>query len=289
MLDKSPSCRGFFNSETPMKGSHSVLHSWRKLFLSGLGSCMAAAVFASFAVFAASNPVELKSSGMPAQRMTEIFFLDSEPEQPALTSRILILGERMRMDYGRDDQGFVLFDRVAKTVWHVSPHDRKVTGIVAGKDAKVWPKGWLLSQDDMPSGEHVLSQIRVNGVLCAEFKTARVLEKQAGLLADFRATLAANQAQVWSALPESMHQPCTLGLDVRAAGVEYRRGMPLAIRYWDGRSRVYQGYRLLAARPELFDLPSGYRRVVNVVKETPKQTPNQGKGSSRQPRTSQAR
>lgn len=267
---------------------HQVLRSCLGLFLGG---------FVLKGAIAASIPVELKLSGLPGQRMTEILFLDGEAEQTTLTSRILILGERMRMDYGQDDQGFVLFDRAEKTVWHVSPHDRKVTGIVAGRVeeaiTEVWPKDWLLSQDDMPSGEHVLSQIRVNGVLCAEFKYARVLEKQANLLADFRATLAANQAQAWRALPEAMRQPCTLGLDVRAAGVEYRRGMPLAIRYWDGRSRVYQGYRLLAAKQELFDLPSGYRRVVNVVKEAPKhtqkQTPNQGKGRSRQPRASQAR
>jgi len=274
MQVKSPSCRGFFNSGTPMLLI--LLRSNRNLVAGLLAWSMAAAAFA------ASDPIELKLSGLPVQRMTEILFLDSEPEQPGFTSRILILGERMRMDYGQDDQGFVLFDRAAKTVWHVSPHDRKVTGIVAGKTDKVWPKDWVLEQDTMPSGENLLSQIRVNGVLCAEFKSARVLEKPASLLADFRQTLAANQAKVWLALPDDIRQPCALGLDVKAAGVEYRHGLPLAIRYWDGRSRVYQGYRLLEAKPALFDLPGNYRQVVNAPL-------NQGKDSNRQPRASQAR
>ena len=48
-----------------------------------------------------------------AAEMSEIRYQDQEPEQPAYTSRILILGERMRMDYGRDDEDFILYDRRA--------------------------------------------------------------------------------------------------------------------------------------------------------------------------------
>ena len=103
-----------------------------------------------------------------------------------------------------------------------------------------------------------------------------LIGRVANLLADFRRMLAANQANAWQATPDDMRQPCSLALDVQAAGVEYSQGLPLAVRYWDGRSRVYQGHARLPARPELFELPAGYSRFVIGA--------DQGKAERRQPR-----
>jgi len=249
-------------------------------------------------VFEKSGALQLKLSGFLGQRMTEILYADSEPEQSRMTSRILILGDRMRMDFGQDDQGFVLFDRAARTVWHVSPQDQKVTGIVAGElgslvpelgpkpgpkhGQKSWTKDWVLSQDEMPSEQNLLTRLRLNETLCVEFKSAPMLAWQAQLLAEFRQTLAANQARLWLALPETERQPCALAVDVERAGIEYRRGLPLAIRYWDGRSRVYLAHQYLPPRPELFDLPKQFRQVLIGATD-------QAKESRRQPRSSQAR
>ncbi len=246
-------------------------------------------------VFAASSDsLHLKLSGSVGQRMTEILYADGEPEQSSMTSRILILGDRMRMDFGQDDQGFVLFDRVARTVWHVSPQDRKVTAIEAGGVAQVepkpgqkplqldWPKDWTLSLDEMPSDQNLLTQLRLNGSLCVEFKSAPMLVRQAQLLADFRQTLAMNQARLWQALPETERQQCALAVDVEKAGIEYQSGLPLAIRYWNGRSRVYLGHQYLPVRPELFELPEQFRQVLI-------RAPDQAKESKRQPRSSQAK
>ncbi len=259
------------------------------------------AVLAWFVWFSASAPVlatsaaiQLKLSGFLGQRMTEVLYADSEPEQSRMTSRILILGDRMRMDFGQDDQGFVLFDRGARTVWHVSPQDRKVTAIEADGVAQVetkpgqkslhinWPKDWTLSLDQMPSDQNLLTQLRLNESLCVEFKSAPMLVRQAQLLAEFRQTLAVNQARLWQALPETERQPCALAVDVERAGIEYKRGLPLAIRYWNGRSRVYLGHQYLPARPELFDLPEQVRQV--LIGE-----PDQAKESRRQPRSSQSK
>lgn len=253
---------------------------------------------ASAPVFAASDALRLKLSGFFDQRMTEILYADSETEHSRVTSRILILGDRMRMDFGQDDQGFVLFDRAARTVWHISPQDQKVTGILAGGVGSLepqpgsrngpkqgdtsWPKDWVLSLDEMPSEQNLLTQLRLNETLCVEFKSAPMLAWQAQLLAEFRQSLAANQARLWRALPETERKPCALAVDVARAGIEYQRGLPLAIRYWDGRSRVYLAHQYLPARPELFDLPKQFRQVLIGA-------PDQAKESRRQPRSSQAR
>ena len=210
----------------------------------------------------ASNSVNLALSRSLNVFMTEIRYEDREPEQSAYVSRILILGDRMRMDYGQDDQGFILFDRGAKKVWHVAPSERRLTGIAAGTVKDVWPKEWKLSQEATPSEKGVLTQLRLNGALCVEFKSAPLLKSEARLLGDFRRMLAANQASAWLGTPDDIRQPCSLALDVRAAGIEYSRGLPLAIRYWDGRSRVYLGHDKRSPRPELFELPDGYARFV---------------------------
>lgn len=214
--------------------------------------------------------------------MTEIRYADREPEQERVTSRILFLGEKMRMDYGREDQGYVLFDRATKTVWHVSPQDQRLTGIRFGKTPKVWPSNWRLTQDAMPSENSVLSQVRVNGMLCTEYKHTAMLGKEAAFIAEFRRNIAANQARLWLEAPDALRHPCALALDVQVAGVEYSQGLPLALRYWDGRNRVYLGHSTQMARPELFELPAQYLRVMIDAKD-------QETESRRQPRSSQLR
>ena len=202
-----------------------------------------------------------------AAEMTEIRYLDQDPDQPAYTSRVLVLGERMRMDYGRDDEDFILFDRRAGMVWLVAHDERRLTGIPAQPMKKVvemvaWPEGWKLAQERQSSGVNALFQVRLNGQQCVEYKNAPILKDETRMLRDFRRALAANQANAWNGTPEALRQPCSLVLDVRQAGLEYQQGLPLAIRYWDGRSRVYQSHASRAAQPALFELPASYQHFV---------------------------
>lgn len=202
-----------------------------------------------------------------AAEMTEIRYRDQDADQTAYTSRILILGEKMRMDYGNDEEDFILFDRAAGMVWLVAHGERRLTGIPALPMARVaklavWPSGWKLDQSRAASEGNALFQARVNDQLCVEYKTAPILKKEARLLRDFRRALAANQAASWNGTPESLRQPCSLLLDARQAGMEYQQGLPLAIRYWDGRGRVYQSHEKRPVQTGLFKLPEGYQRFI---------------------------
>lgn len=208
----------------------------------------------------------LGSSALAAD-MTEILYLDQEPDQPAYGSRILISGERMRMDYGRDEEDFILFDRHERMVWLVAHGERRLTGIPARSMREVaktaaWPQGWRLAQERQASKPNTLFQVRLNDQLCVEFKSAPILKTEARLLRDFRRALAGNQADAWNGTPESLRQPCVLVVDVRQAGMEYQQGLPLAIRYWDGRSRVYQSHSTRTAQSVLFELPDAYQRLL---------------------------
>jgi len=231
---------------------------------------------------ATADTIKLRLSDSLSKLMTEIRYEEHEPGEPAYLSRFLVLDERVRIDFGRDDEGFILFDRQANRVWHVSPSDRKLTGITSGKIESVWPQDWALSQESVPSESGVLTQVRLNNVLCAEFKVAPLLIKEASLIRDYRRLLAANQAATWQKTAVDMRAPCSLALDVHLAGIEYVQGLPLAIRYWDARSRIYQGHDKRLAQPDLFELPAGYLRVMIGVSD-------HEKSASRQPPASQTK
>lgn len=194
--------------------------------------------------------------------MTEIRYEEKEPGQPDYLNRILIFGERLRMDYGRDDEDFILYDRLERTAWHVARESRRLMGIVASPLTVTWPKSWKLAQEQLASGPNTLTVVRVNEQMCVEFKSAPILKEETRLLRDFRRDLAGNQASTWTSIPEALREPCFLAIDVREAGIEYRRGLPLAVRYWDGRSRVYQGHLFREVKPELFELPADFSRFM---------------------------
>lgn len=192
-----------------------------------------------------------------AASMTEILYEDSEPGEPPYLSRILIAGDRVRLDYGRDADDFSLYDRRAGKLYVVGHGSERITVIAAGQGKVALPKGWRLNVAE--SGERT-RQLWLNGRMCAEVRSAPLLPDEARLLADLRRTLAASQAAAWRATPAELRDPCALVLDGARAGFEYELGLPLTIRYGDGRSRAYRSHGQREAQAELFELPAQYRR-----------------------------
>lgn len=201
------------------------------------------------------------AAGARAERVTEILYDDREADGTAYVSRILVAGERMRMDYGRDGEDFILYDRPARTVYLVSHAARRVMEIPAGKARVKTPKGWRVQLDTHASAGQHLTQARLNDKLCAEFKNADLLRDEARLMADFRQALSANQAAAWAATPAELRDGCQWLMDVKEAGAEYRRGLLLALRQADGRSRVYQSHAGREVPADLFALPADYTRM----------------------------
>lgn len=248
---------GFRASSAPRRGAFSFVPAiWRRFAQNWANLSVAKGLFGVGLVF--SCPLLAADS----VTMTEIRYEEKEPGQPDYLNRILIFGERLRMDYGRDDEDFILYDRLERTAWHVARESRRLMGIVASPLTVAWPKSWKLAQEQLASGPNTLTVVRVNEQLCVEFKSAPILKEETRLLRDFRRDLAGKQAATWISTPEALREPCFLVIDIREAGIEYRQGLPLAVRYWDGRSRVYQGHLFREAKPELFELPADYSRFM---------------------------
>ena len=69
---------------------------------------------------ATADTIKLRLSDSLSKLMTEIRYEEHEPGEPAYLSRFLVLDERVRIDFGRDDEGFILFDRQANSLWALS-------------------------------------------------------------------------------------------------------------------------------------------------------------------------
>lgn len=196
-----------------------------------------------------------------ARQATEILFEDTDPGEAPYLSRVLILGDKLRLDYGQDADNFSLYDRRAKRLYVVSHEVERITEIPAGKARLKLPKGWRLAVSKQAAGAEQHVRVKLNDSLCLELKAVPGLLPEASrLLGDLRRALAASQAAAWKATPEDMREPCFLALDVVRAGIEYDFGLPLSLQYGDGRSRLYRSHVEREVPDELFALPAKYQR-----------------------------
>lgn len=195
-----------------------------------------------------------------AGQATEIVYEDSDPGAPPYTSRILIQGDRMRMDYGQDRGDFILYDRKARMVYQVSHAAARITQIPSRATKQTLPTGGQLDVAQEGEGANRLTRLTLDDQPCVEYRSARLLQEEARLIGDFRRALSGIQAMTWQATPEELRDSCALVLDVVKAGLEYDAGLPLSIRYGDGRSRIYRSHGRREVSPALFALPQGYQR-----------------------------
>lgn len=201
-----------------------------------------------------------------AATATVILYEDREPDAAPYLSRILVQAGRMRMDYGRDDDDYILFD--GRSVHLVSHGAAGITTIPAGKARSapgMAPRSGVQAE---PGGAQRLVRVTADGGLCAEFRSAPLLEAEMSVLRAFRQALAANQGVAWEHTPAELRDPCDWVMDTQEAGVEYRYGLLLSIRYANGRSRVYKGHEQREVANGLFELPAGYRRITLSTTES---------------------
>lgn len=192
-----------------------------------------------------------------AAGMTEIVYQDTEPGEAPYLSRILAHGDKLRLDYGTDTEDYTIYDRKAGKIYVVAHDNQRITEIAASKKPVVLPKAWRVDAAETAPNTRQLS---VNGQLCLEVRASPLLPEASRLLVSLHKALASSQAATWLATPSDLRNPCDLVVDGARAGFEYEMGLPLSIRYADGRSRVYRSHAEREANPRLFELPADYKR-----------------------------
>ena len=198
-------------------------------------------------------------------------YLEWESGGQPYAGRVLITPRFMRLDYGEDDQGYILLDRGAGMIYSVQVDDHRILEVAAGGGEVGEPPMPLefgqssqLDADAPPvAGEQPLStDFTVNGELC--FQTVSV----PGLLPDavsawreFATIMAAQRLTTLTNTPPELWRPCVLANDIYAPTRYLQYGLPIREHNRFGISRELRGFEANVEQPvALFRLPNGYQR-----------------------------
>lgn len=227
----------------------------------------------------------LACAGAQAQDMIELRYRDSESDGTSYQTRILVTKRYLRMDEGRDDGDFALFDRQAGTLVNVM-HERGLLMVMpGGRLPEAPPRGYRLEKRLAPvRGTSVRVQLLADGKLCSEtVAAAKLFPDAARALAEYKAALAYAQWLTYLSTPAELRQDCDLVQHVWQAGLALAHGLPIEERDYAGHVRQYLGGEKRRPGPALFRLPENYGRVELAG------SAEAGAGSSSQPSSPQSR
>jgi hypothetical protein len=186
--------------------------------------------------------------------------------------RILVAPGYLRMDEGHDQDDFLLFDRINRTIFSITHENKSIIVIEQGtpgtKDVakpdlnlgieKSADEDVPLIAGRVPEGY----RFTADGEICLEAVVVPdLLQPAVQALDEYGRLLAERQLATLANVPAEIKTPCYLSRYVYAPGRALEKGLP--IQEWDssGYLRTLMDFREDAQiDPQLFELPSGYQR-----------------------------
>jgi len=230
-----------------------------------IGLLMIAAVaMGATPVFALDETVEV----------LKLDYQEWEPGGDPYASRALITPQFMRLDYGVDGEGFILFDREAGMVYSVQVEDRRILEVAALADDAAGigepPIPLVLAQsseadDNAPSlggRQPVITEFTVNGELCQQtVSIAGLLPEAVAAWREFALLMAAQRATTLHNTPPEFWQACSLANEIYAPTRYLQQGLPIRAYSGSGISRELRSFEPgVSMSAALFELPEGYQR-----------------------------
>lgn len=198
-----------------------------------------------------------------------LLYQAQEPGVGAYASRILVTEEHVRMDDGRDDGDYLIFNRGTRLISSVT-HDDETVFEIPAREVGLEPPLPLelhtesVATQEMPQVAGKAPQHRqlfVNGALCySVVAVPDLMDDTVTALRDFRQVLAGEHAKVLPRTPADMQDPCDMALNTFHAEWQLQFGLP--IQEWDenGNRQMLMDYKQgLMLDEALFELPEGYR------------------------------
>ncbi|RMG31242.1 MAG: hypothetical protein D6721_01890 [Gammaproteobacteria bacterium] len=202
--------------------------------------------------------------------VTRIEYRETEPGLDPYRVRMLVHGDRLRIDDGYAASDYVLYDAARGRVYSVTHEERRILVIPDGEVPK--PPAALrleVRHREDPEAPRVagkapiLVQVRAGGKLCSEsMVVAGLLPDAARLLRGYYHVLAARQARDLALTPKEFRTPCFLANYLHETWKPLEFGFPLSEHIVGGRLRLMLDYRHDELPDSLFRLPEGYERVV---------------------------
>lgn len=198
-----------------------------------------------------------------------LMFVEQEPDIDPYPNRVLITRDFIRMDDGKADGDFLLFDRVKKIIYSVS-RERENAVVMYNRPRRVESPLKLeldvhrLAVKDAPAIEGIQPRhyaLMVNDKVCREVMVVPGLHPAAvQALREFRRVLATVHKGNLKKTPVDMQDPCFLADDVFAPNRVLQFGFP--IQEWNnaGKARTLIDYKQdVEVAPSLFSIPKGYQ------------------------------
>lgn len=206
--------------------------------------------------------------------ITRIVFAEMDSTTEPYMSRAIITPDFLRMDYNKDDDDFILFERKSGIIYSVV-HEEKNIVVVKPRDIDVKSpvglevevvKGVL--DKDIPTVEGKKPeyfQYKVNGKVCYETISVPGLLSFANKVhKQYLKTLAGEHARILTKIPADQLDACDLAANIYHYQMKFENGFPINewhSEYSNGYKRQMvdfeEGYKV---NPELLKLPEGYNR-----------------------------
>lgn len=196
---------------------------------------------------------------------------DSQDESPYV-SRMLLTKDYLRMDDGKDDGDFALYDRKTGTVYSVSHEDQR-TLVISLQAVDSTPNKPLrhdfekLDSSDLPTidGRKVSRYyLFTNGRRCMEvYAVPGLYEDAVKAMAGFAKTLAGQHAKTMQFIPDDVSSDCDLANNIFVPDRYLSKGFPVRQIDYTGRRRSLVSVKeKVKFDSSMFDLPPDYQKFM---------------------------
>jgi len=206
----------------------------------------------------------LSESVMAGGGMSELTYMDQEADGGGFVTRYLVTDRYLRLDFGRDRDDFVLFDRLQKKAYNINHERQEILVFEPGVVQVKPPKNWEIREDILDNNtSRKLLNLIVNGTVCARFAASeKFLPEMAKALQEFQEVMAATHSSTYLATPEDQRDDCDLARLILAPERWFKYGMPFDELRSNGFSRRLLNYKAdVAVRPSALQLPENYRLI----------------------------
>ena len=206
--------------------------------------------------------------------VTRIVFAEVDNANEPYMSRAIITPEFMRIDYNKDEDDFILFERKSGIIYSVVHKEKNIIVVMPSEITAASPlkldvevvKGQLdKSVPDVEGKTPEYYQYKVNGQLCYEtISVPGLLPFASKVHKEFLKTLAGEHARIVNEIPADQHDACDLAATIYHYGMKFDHGFP--INEWHGEYTM--GYKRQVVDyeegftydPALMLLPQDYKR-----------------------------
>ena len=200
-------------------------------------------------------------------KLMELVFEEREPGIEPYSTRILLNESMMRLDDGRDDSDFILFDRTTQQIHSFNHEDQ--THLIINPEATNnldFKIQFSTTQSILADAPKVSGQSVIEHRFYADSQLCKTSMNVPGLLPDAQRALIEYDTRLMHQnlttlgnIPAAMRNSCYMANNYLQATAYLESGFPLQVTDQQGRQKKLMGFSEVAKHREVLSTPQGYR------------------------------